>query len=61
MVRLLQELQKPVWHLADFVEMSGSEMASGFNTKLKSTSLWYCQPSNIHVDLDSISTSNQES
>ena len=33
----------------DFLEMSGSEMNSELTLNLKSTMLWYCQPSFMHV------------
>ena len=49
MMRSLPELQKPVWLLEDSVQMSGSEMESSLTPSLKSTRLWYCQPSCMHV------------
>ena len=48
MMRSLPEWQKPVWHSKESVQMSGSVMESSLTPSLKSTRLWYCQPSCMH-------------
>ena len=49
MMRSLSELQKTVLLTEDSVQMSGSEMESSLTPSWKSTRLWYCQPSCMHV------------
>ena len=58
MMRLLLKLRKQVWHLVNSTQMSGSGMESDLTLSSKSTRLWYCQPSYIHVRC--IPTSCQE-